>query len=43
MLRDETGETKECVIELEKIKKIVGEVYLSVMVGGIMALYYMLR
>ena len=36
-------EKKERVIEVEKIKEIVREVYLGTLVGCITALYYMMR
>jgi len=36
-------EKKELIIETEKIKEVVGEIYLGVLVGCITALYYMLR
>lgn len=36
-------EKKERVIDTEKIKEVVREVYLGTLVGCVTALYYMLR
>ena len=37
------NEKKEIVIDIEKIKELLREVCLGIMVGCVTALYYMLR